>query len=58
MAWMVSWEGVIGIEVALLEEPEVLDLRVARGAAVVSGKGRAGLSILPLGLRGIRARGT
>ena len=35
-----------------------VDMLVEEAASAVSGKGKAGLSTLPLGLRGIRFRGT
>lgn len=55
MAWMVSSEGERGTAPVLDED---LDFLEGRAGAEVSGKGREGLSIFPLGLRGIRARGT
>lgn len=50
MSWIVCSVGV-----SVSDED---DLVAEEAAATVSGKGSAGLSILPLGLRGMRVRGT
>lgn len=52
MSWIVFSVGV-----SFCESPVEAE-EMAAAAATVSGKGSAGLSTLPLGLSGMRARGT